>query len=161
MKLDLDRQEPGRAEMKISGQVDLSEEGQEARLARVAGVLMVDNLDTRFLVNGTLQAECRAACGRCLEPFDLKWDVPVEFMVLRDMYTDEGEGDTLVIQQMRGEVDLHDALRESLLLAWPLSLVCRDDCRGICPSCGADLNRTSCECDTEEVDPRWAALDNI
>ena len=161
MKLDLDRQEPGRSEMDISGVVDLQAGTDDPRPAKVAGKLVIQNLEARVLVDGTVRAETAAECGRCLETFDLAWDVPVELMVLRDMDTDEGEGDTLVIQQMRGEVDLHEAIRESILLAWPIAPVCNADCRGLCPSCGADLNASPCDCDTEDVDPRWAALDDL
>jgi len=147
--------------MMISDQVDLQVADTDPQPAQVDGTLKIQNLDARVLVNGTLKAKADAECGRCLETFALEWDVPVELMVLRDMDTDEGEGDTLVLQQMRGEVDLQEAIRESLLLAWPLSLVCHADCRGLCPSCGADLNKSSCDCSTEDVDPRWAALDDL
>ena len=61
-----------------------------------------------------------------------------------------------------GEVIDVDALvAEELLLAVPDHLVCRDDCKGICPVCGADRNVADCGCDTAEVDPRWAGLKEL
>ena len=84
---------------------------------------------------------------------------PVEIMVLRNVDTDEGEGDSMVLRQASGEVDLTEALRESLVLAYPAATICRDDCKGICSQCGADLNKGACNCEEDDVDPRWAGLD--
>lgn len=161
MKLDLERTRHGRSEFPVSGSLKLDWAEDRPGEASVQGVLVVQNLDSRFLLNGTLQARGRATCGRCLEEFELSWDVPVEIMVLRDVESDEGEGDSLVIRQADGEVDLAEALRESLILAFPPATVCRQDCRGICALCGADLNQGTCSCDAADEDPRWAALDAI
>lgn len=158
MKLDLDRQEKGRSELRIEGSVDLGLSDGRPAAAALTGTLKVDNLDLRFLVTGELRAVGQAECGRCLRDFTLTWPVPVELMVLRDLETDEGEGDTLVIRQMSGEVDLAEPLRESAVLAFPLAPVCSEDCRGLCPGCGCDLNAASCDCAEEETDPRWDGL---
>ena len=58
----------------------------------------------------------------------------------------------------KGEVDLHDSLRESAILGYPQAMVCRTNCQGLCPECGIDRNRDSCDCEEEDVDPRWAGL---
>ena len=55
-------------------------------------------------------------------------------------------------------LDITEPVRESLLLAVPLQALCREDCRGLCPVCGADRNEGDCGCDTTSVDPRLAAL---
>jgi uncharacterized protein len=158
MKLDLDRQEPGRFELAIEGELDLGLDDGRPGAAAIDGTLVVDNVESRFLLNGTLSAAGRAECGRCLAEFDLRWDVPVEIIVLRDVDTDEGEGDSLVIRQRSGEVDLTEALRESAVLAFPQAPVCRDDCKGLCPSCGIDRNTGTCECADDNIDPRWEGL---
>ena len=161
MKLDLDRTQLGRSELPVSGSLKLAWGEERPETALVQGELVVDNLDKRLLLNGTLKASGTACCGRCLENFELTWDVPVEIMVLRNVDTDEGEGDTLVIQQASGEVDLTEFLRESLVLSYPTATICRTDCLGICSTCGTDLNRGSCQCADDEVDPRWAGLDAL
>jgi uncharacterized protein len=56
---------------------------------------------------------------------------------------------------------LEDALREQVLLALPLKTICRDDCKGLCPHCGKNLNEIQCACVDEVEDPRWAALKEI
>lgn len=158
MKLDLERQGAGRTELEISGVLELGlSDGRPAR-AEVGGTLRVDDVESRVIVTGDLQAGGTAACGRCLGDFSLTWEVPVEIIVLRDVDSDEGEGDTLVLQQAGGVVDLTDPLRECVILAFPQAPVCREDCRGICAHCGQDLNTGTCDCAEEETDPRWEGL---
>ena len=83
---------------------------------------------------------------------------PVDLMVLRDTHSDETEGETVLILQRDGEVDLSESLREFAALAYPQTTVCREDCRGLCATCGADLNDGPCGCVEEPVDPRWEGL---
>ena len=158
MKLDLDRQEPGRSELAIEGEIPVGLGADAPERAAIRGTLVVDNVESRFLLGGTLTASGPAECGRCLAGFELRWDVPVEIIVLRDADTDEGEGDSLVIRQRAGEVDLAGALRESAVLAYPQAPVCREDCRGLCPRCGIDRNTGTCDCADEDYDPRWEGL---
>jgi len=158
MKLDLDRQEHGRSQLEISGNLELGLADGRTGRADLAGVLTVDNVASRFLLNGALRAEGLAECGRCLREFSLVWKVPVEIMVLRDVDSDEGEGDSLVLHQKSGEADLSDPLRECAVLAFPLAPLCDQECKGLCPSCGIDRNNGSCECAEEDYDPRWEGL---
>jgi len=55
-------------------------------------------------------------------------------------------------------LDLTEAIRQNAIVAIPMKPLCREDCAGICPKCGKDLNQGECGCPTEEVDPRWAKL---
>jgi len=158
MKLDLDRQEHGRSEIDISGTLELGMGEGRSETVETLGTLVVQNLDSRFLLNGTLQAVGAAHCGRCLGEFSLTWDFPVELMVLRDVDSDEEEGTTLLILQRTGVVDLRPALRECAILAYPQVCVCRETCKGLCASCGIDLNDEVCDCVQEEYDPRWEGL---
>jgi len=158
MKLDLDRQEFGLSELDIDGSLDLGMgEGRPAEVS-ITGTLVVQNLDSRLLVSGVLRADGRTDCGRCLGTFSLAWDVPVDLMVLRDVDTEETEGETLLILQQAGEVDLRDCLHECAVLAFPQAAVCRPDCKGLCPQCGVDRNQSTCDCSEDMVDPRWDGL---
>jgi uncharacterized protein len=56
---------------------------------------------------------------------------------------------------------LEDVLREQVLLAVPLRSLCREDCKGLCPCCGKNLNIDTCSCAAQVPDPRWAALEDI
>ena len=55
-------------------------------------------------------------------------------------------------------IDLDDLVREQILLTLPSRVLCEDDCKGLCPVCGSDRNIVSCQCETNEIDPRWKAL---
>lgn len=161
MRLDIDRTEHGRTELPISAELELKFGEDRPDAASLQGTLRVDNLESRFLVNGELQATSDVPCARCLEKFSFAWEVPVEIMVLCDHKSDEGEGDTLVLHQSRGEVDLRAALTECVVLAYPITTICREDCKGLCPTCGVDRNKQSCDCEEEDYDPRWAGLDAL
>ena len=158
MKLDLDRQAFGRSELDLSGVLELGLSEGRPGSAEISGSLVVQNLESRVLLSGILRAEGRVECGRCLEEFGIAWDVPVDLMVLRDVDTDETEGETLLIVQQKGEVDLRGSLRECAVLGYPQTSVCSEDCKGLCPQCGIDRNRGTCECEELNVDPRWDGL---
>ena len=158
MKLDLDRQGGGRSELLIEGFLDLGVPRGRPSRAEIRGNLRVDNVGSRFLVAGSLDAVGIAECSRCLGQFELAWEVPVEIMVLRKVDSEEGTEDSLVLHQTAGVVDMKGPLRECVVLAYPQAPVCRENCRGICPQCGTDLNESSCDCVEEEVDPRWEGL---
>ena len=158
MTLDLDRQDDGRSELEIVGELALGLTDGRSDRAKLDGCLTVDNVSSRFLVGGSLTAKGMAECSRCLKEFSLRWEVPVELQVLRDVETDEGEGDSLVIRQRKGEVDLRESLRESAVLAFPQAPLCTEDCRGLCPDCGADRNENPCDCADKNHDPRWDGL---
>lgn len=158
MKLDLDRQPKGRSELALIGSVDLALGEDRPGETTLEGVLTVQNLEARCLLNGSLRATGQAECSRCLADFTCTWTVPVDIMVLRDTESDEEEGETLLILQREGEVDLREALRECAVLAFPHAPVCREDCRGLCPTCGIDRNTGTCNCEEENYDPRWEGL---
>jgi len=103
-------------------------------------------------------------CSRCLETFEQPIHVEIEeaFIPFIDMATGlplktEDEDEALLINK-RHILDLSEVLRQSILLAMPLLPLCKPDCKGLCPTCGANLNYESCTCETEDVDPRWATL---
>jgi uncharacterized protein len=58
-------------------------------------------------------------------------------------------------------IDVDEIVKEQILLAVPTRMLCRDECKGICPQCGIDKNTGDCQCVTDETDPRWAALKNL
>jgi uncharacterized protein len=70
--------------------------------------------------------------------------------------------DDLAVAVFDGEaIDIDDLVREQVILALPSRALCREDCKGLCPVCGIDKNLKGCECESQPVDPRWAALNNL
>jgi len=118
-------------------------------------------------LKGKLETRLEVACARCLDPVV----VPVKRsfdLLYRPLGTDAGHQELSVtdaeaeIGYYQGEgLLLEDTLREQVLLAVPLKTVCSDDCQGICPSCGKNLNEGACSCEDDVEDPRWSALKEI
>lgn len=115
----------------------------------------MSNVGDVLLLKAVLTAEVQRMCGRCLKEFSAE----TRAEVLEKFYpqdTDNLERDAFVYDS--DVIDITEPLRESLLLAEPIQALCKEDCRGLCPICGADLNDGDCGCDRVTVDPRLAAL---
>jgi len=105
------------------------------------------------LATGTVEGAWSGPCRRCLVP--VNGALRADFQELFETKPRDGESYPLG----HDRVDLEPLARESLILDLPLAPVCRDDCRGLCPACGADLNSGDCGCPPAGADVRWAALD--
>ena len=106
-----------------------------------------------LLATGVVEGAWEAPCRRCLEP--ARGELRVEFQELFEAQPREGE----TYRLGHDSIDLEPLAREALTLDLPLAPLCADDCRGLCPTCGADLARGECDCPPAGGDPRWAALD--
>lgn len=121
--------------------------------------------DIRVL--GDLATSVETACARCLEP--VTREVSRSFDLLhRPLGTDAGREEISVTQAeaeigyYQGEgIDLMDILREQILLAVPMKLVCVEECKGLCRQCGQNLNLGDCQCPPLVADPRWEALKGL
>ena len=115
------------------------------------------------LVQGHLTGELSMPCSRCLEPVTVPVDIDVVevFSPTLDILTGQAvqpeDDDTALWIDEHHILDLREVLRQDLLVALPLHPLCREDCRGLCPTCGQNLNEGTCNCEPEP-DPRWAAL---
>ena len=108
-------------------------------------------------LKGKLETSLEVACARCLEP--VVHEVERSFDLL---YRPLGTDAEAEIGYYQGEgLLLEDALREQVLLALPLKTICREDCKGLCPHCGKNLNEIQCSCAEQFEDPRWSALKEI
>lgn len=118
-------------------------------------------------VVGDFSTNVELACARCLEP--IARTVANKFDLLyRPQGSDAGR-EELSVTAVEAEVGyyqgegllLEDVLREQILLALPLRAVCKDECKGLCPHCGKNLNLEQCSCAEPLEDPRWSALKDI
>lgn len=121
----------------------------------------------RYRLTGGLHTTVELVCGRCLEPFRTSIDVPIDLRYLpRAENAGEGEREVeeedLTTAYYRDEqIDLGQLVREQIWLALPMKPLCREDCQGLCPVCGANRNVARCQCETEWIDPRLAALKHV
>lgn len=114
----------------------------------------------QVVVRGTLEGTQLEACRRCLDlvRVPVTHEVTFVFAPPDELEPDDAGGEVRELSPRESELDLSEAVREELILRTNRYVVCRPDCKGLCPSCGRDLNDESCECTLEEPDPRWDAL---
>jgi uncharacterized protein len=113
------------------------------------------------LVSGTARSPLSGECARCLDP--LTSSIEVEFQELY-VYSDTRSGESADDDERRLEgdlIDLEPVVRDAMVLALPLSPLCRDDCPGLCTDCGVRLADAGPDHHHDAVDPRWAALQGM
>lgn len=153
--------EPFRAVMR-----DLSEDRSlpvlegHVRLQRVEG-------STTVLVSGFVGARLLRSCDRCLEPVWVSVGDSLDVVAQsraeafadgeEEVELDEESLDVTFFEPAAG-LSVEELVREQLLLSMPTSVLCKEECLGICQQCGADLNRETCRCEVETIDPRLAVL---
>ncbi|WCK53018.1 DUF177 domain-containing protein [Aneurinibacillus sp. Ricciae_BoGa-3] len=115
-----------------------------------------------YMVEGEVEGTLTMECARCLTHFPYAYRVPV-----KETFVDEKEAEIeldeeLEIQAFDGDdMELNPYLEADILLSLPHTLVCRDDCKGICPECGVNKNEQNCGCVVERIDPRLAVLSEL
>jgi len=118
----------------------------------IHGEMRLLRTDRGIFVSGALETTGKAVCSRCLSSFDQPVTLKIE-----EEYLLEAEEGTFTIGENR-EIDLTEAVRQYSLLALPMKPLCREECAGLCPSCGHNLNLGACGCSPSAVDPRLAQL---
>jgi len=120
----------------------------------VSGQLTSAGADSYFW-RGKLQTTVGASCRRCLAPVIRPVTTSVDVLFSEDPENDDPS--VYVIPPNEKSLDLTPAVREELILAAPDYLLCREDCRGLCPRCGKDLNEGPCDCIPETPEPKKLA----
>jgi len=117
------------------------------------GKIVMSRTSRGILVQGDLHTQLHSDCIRCLEDATVTLDVPIE-----EIFVYPPEPDAAFVIDESGIMNLAPLVREETLLAMPKHVLCRPDCAGLCPTCGANRNDGPCDCDQDVIDPRFAAL---
>ena len=118
-------------------------------------------------IAGSLKTKVETPCARCLKPVEtaISSDFSERFVTAVSWRSEEQHElnrEDLDLAVFDGEaIDLDQLIREEILLATPLQTLCREDCKGLCATCGADRNLAGCECERQQVDSRWENLKNL
>ena len=122
-------------------------------------------------VEGRIQGAAVLSCARCLARSDSKIDNSFRLTFAREVPGDgdapssdarELQAEELGLVLFEGEsIDFRDIIQEQVVMAIPMQPLCRDDCRGLCTHCGADLNDGPCDCNGDDIDPRLAILKTL
>jgi uncharacterized protein len=141
---------------------DIDEADEEGR--PVKGKVQFLRTNRSILVTGNLETSIKGECSRCLEQFDypLKLNIEEEFFLTVDPISGlplppPTESGSFLIDENH-ILDLGEAVRQYKIMALPMNPVCRQDCAGLCPQCGRNLNYGACDCPAAPPDPRWAKL---
>ena len=140
----------------------------EVTVDRLEGSLLLTRTGLGVWVNGSLRAETAATCSRCLEEFNQSLGLDLDDQYYPPVDPDSGapiadalmEDDSFRVSPAQ-VLDVGEAVRQHVLARTPMKLLCRPDCAGICPQCGANRNVTLCLCTERNDDPRWARLHQI
>lgn len=145
--------------------VNLPELWSEGDAFRPLSKIRIDLQASRVLkevtVTGNVSLSIESPCSRCVEAVKIELN-PLISLVLspRDKVKDE-EDDLEHETYQDDEIDLSGYLREQVAISLPVKVVCSEDCKGLCTSCGTNLNIENCTCESERIDPRFAVLKDL
>jgi uncharacterized protein len=169
MRIELDKlEEHGGRFAHVYDVGELSLDDAEVRLVgpvEVSGRVRRDG--NEVVLRGKLQAKLEVVCGRCLKPVELPIStgfterfVRAISWVAEDQH--ELREEDLNLAVFDGEtIEVDDLVREELLLAVPVNVLCGEKCQGLCPVCGIDRNLSNCQCESNELDSRWEKLKEL
>lgn len=123
---------------------------------------IVHTNDQVLKITGEGRVSIWIPCSRCLEPVLHTFSIQIEEeadMKLTDQERIEALDESSFIQDK--VLDAEKLLHNEILIRWPMRVLCKEDCKGICSRCGANLNQGSCDCDTADLDPRMAVISDI
>ncbi len=116
---------------------------------------VITNHSGFVLLEGEITAQLLVSCARCGREFNYKAVIPLNAKITEAL-ANEDEDEFIILTDY--EFDEEDLVRSTLILELPGRYLCNEDCKGLCPKCGCDLNEGLCQCNTKEADPRWDVL---
>ena len=126
--------------------------------------LTIQKTGSEYFCRGEVTATYTVECARCLAEFQQKISQPTEFIACgtdqpaaRGGKTPDDE-DYVFFHSGDLCADVGEPVRQALILSLPMKPLCSKDCRGLCPTCGLNLNEQTCNCIKDTVDPRWEGL---
>jgi uncharacterized protein len=146
--------------------LERSVSGDPVWLAGIAGTfagpirveLTLENTPEAVLLEGILRFELVAGCSLCLEEFTASYSCPFAEPVWKEK---GGHAEESIMEFSEEELDLTPLLAATVILNLPLAPVCREDCAGLCPDCGKNLNLGTCACVPDTLDPRMMKLQQL
>ncbi|MFH1687363.1 MAG: DUF177 domain-containing protein, partial [bacterium] len=136
-------------------------------LERLTVDLEVQQAGDEYYCRGTVVAEANVECARCLAIFPTELTGEIDFFCRPEGWKPPGDDGVVDDEDyahfVGGDLraDIGELVRQAVVLAVDLKPVCREDCRGLCPSCGCNLNESDCGCKSDVVDERWSALKDL
>ena len=150
---------------------EMVDNGEWEFLAPIRIALRAFRVVDMIEIEGNIETSVRLPCSRCLRPFEtyLKPHFALTYMrratdIIEDTEPKEVElsAEDMGIVYFQGEkINLKDAIQEQVIMEFPLRALCKQDCKGLCPRCGADLNEDPCDCDRRSWPGKFDVLKNL
>lgn len=128
----------------------------------------VTNTGKYLLVQGQISTTLAVSCDRCLEPFEYPLELEFEAEFRKQIQTEREDSDQDKLDEDDGFysyqgtiIDLVKTVEDELAVGAPVKMLCHQECKGLCPTCGKNLNEGQCDCVHDEVDPRFEALRSL
>jgi len=133
---------------------------------RAAAVdLAIQKSADEYYCQGRVTAQVTVECARCLGEFETEFSGEIDFVVCSEQDAAQHRGideeEYVCFQGNDLRTDIVVPVRQALVLSMPMKPLCSEGCRGLCPTCGANLNERTCNCKTETFDPRWDGLKKL
>lgn len=129
--------------------------------------LSLQKAETEYFCQGEVSSQVRVQCSRCAREIELDLEGVTDFIIRTHSADDLDESgatddeDYVYAHSTTDVADVTDMVRQALMLALPMKPLCREDCKGLCPVCRANLNERTCSCVKKRSDPRWDGLRNL
>lgn len=167
MKIDLKQVTPEGNDFHLSetaDEMEISAEGTKFPHpieVNISAIVSGDEIICQGMIYTTLEIEC----SRCLDLFDFPVNAGMQFIAQMlegpVEFEDEDNDDYEVIPKTQMTLDISQRVKDAIILSIPLKPLCTEDCLGLCPMCGANLNEGQCDCTPDKTDERWEALKNL
>ena len=153
MKIDLSVMEEVGSTDRIDSNVGFKDLNFRNKVIKIPEVLTLKmdiyRTQEAFVFTGNLKGKMILECSRCLKPFPYDFDIEIN-----------KEIEEKDIKDLKN-FDLNEMLTEDIFMTIPIKPLCSEDCEGICPECGQNLNEGDCDCETKDIDPRLAKLNDF
>lgn len=164
--LNFDLRDIARSDVAVSGAVEAGDPALAGLPQMVAEPVRYDLVASAdgagLVIRGVVETAAELACRRCLAPVRKSVRVPLRLLFRPEVPDDDAGDDIYQLLAQTRDLDFAPVLREQLALALPQLVVCRDDCRGLCPDCGSNRNEADCGCErVDDEDSPWVALKSL
>ena len=143
-------------------------EGPENEIDWAQGRVQVVRTHQGFMVRAELEVQVKLTCSRCLGEFESEFELKMEEesfptvdLVTGKLIDPPEESEGVIHLDAQHVLDMQDVIRQYVLTEVPIKRLCREDCLGLCPKCGINLNEEKCNCKDGPIDPRWGVLANL
>ena len=149
-----------------SEEFHLSGQGRDSFLSDIGGRflepvvvdLLIENTGNMFIGTGKVSTTVALTCGRCLEEFKYSITTGLTLAVSESSGYEE-DGEVIVLEDSQAEI--MPRIEEEIFSLIPLNPLCSEECKGLCPFCGVNRNFTICNCEKNDIDPRWEKLKQL